>query len=218
MALKDLLYRCPVCGHDSTTGKKTTARCPACGREFEWLGPDGIEVRLGSGAVEGVHHPAELVDRIREHGGPLTAAQTEEGLEYRAPADYHGPVTEQPLRIKDGPLLGYVENPGASVPGLLTLSADRLSFRAEGRVSVPRGGATVTDDGRLEWSLDQITSLQVASGALQIGIRGEGTIEIGLRDDSPFRWEELLQHVLRRRWEEAGRGGIVEFQPRIETA
>ena len=41
--------------------------------------------------------------------------------------------------------------------------------------------------------------------------------EFKFPEDSPFRWEALLRENLRRAYRAAGRGEIVEFQPRIVT-
>ena len=145
---------------------------------------------------------AELVDRIRDHGGPLAAA-TPSGavLHYESDVLYHGPVSEEPLRDQ-GRLLGYVERPGRARRGVLEVTERDLSFRGAGGQEV-------------RWQLSDVTALQVSTRSLQIGIRRLGTVQMTFLEDSTFRWEELLQHVIREVWRGEGRGDILEFQPRI---
>ncbi len=145
---------------------------------------------------------ADLVDRIRAHGGPLTAAVDADGeVRHSANALYHGLVTEEPVR-KGGRLLGYVERPPHPQEGMLEVTESELSFRGVGTNEV-------------RWLLRDVSALQVSTRSLQLGIRYAGTVQITFPKASTFRWEELLQHLIREVWRREGRGEITEFQPRI---
>lgn len=199
MPLRHVVYRCPLCGHDPTEGQGDEARCPACEATFV-RAARGVSVRSSAGATN--MSVAELVDRIRQHGGSLSAATSSgASLRYESDVLYHGPVSEEPLR-DGGRLLGYVERPGRVQRGVLEVTERDLSFR----------GAGVQE---LRWPLRDLRALQVSTRSLQIGIRGLGTVQMTFLEASTFRWEELLQHVIREVWRSEGRGEITEFQPRI---
>ena len=198
MPLRHVLYRCPLCGHDPTEGEGDTAFCPACGGSFA-RAARGVTVRWNG--AERVEPVAALVDRIEAAGGCITAAADGEGrLRYASEAVSHGFLREHPVR-RGGRLLGFKEEAGPGTAGVLELGGERLVF------SGPQRGET--------WLLDELTSVQVSSRALQLGIRGRGTVQLTLPWASPLRWEGLLHHALRRVWAEQGRGDIAEFQPRI---
>jgi len=55
----------------------------------------------------------------------------------------------------------------------------------------------------------------VSTRSLQIGMRYMGTLQFTFPASSTFRWEELLQHLLREVWRREDRGEITEFQPRL---
>ena len=200
MPLRHVLYRCPLCGNDPTEGQGDEARCADCQATFV-RAARGVLVRSSAG--EANMSVAELVDRIRGHGGVVSAATTSDAaLHYAADVLYHGAVSEEPL-WDGGRLLGYVERPGRARRGVLELTDRDLSFRgAEGEEIV-------------RWPLRDVTSLQVSTRSLQIGVRWVGTLQVTFLEASTFRWEELLQHVIREVWRGEGRGEIGEFQPRI---
>ena len=199
MPLRHVLYRCPLCGHDPTAGQGDEVECLGCRAIFR-RGQRDIQVLTAGG--ESVEAMPGLVDRIRAHGGPVTAATNADGsIRYTADAVYQGILREEPLR-KGGRLLGYVEYPRRPQEGLLKVTAWELSFRA---VGLPD----------LRWPLRDVSALQVSTRSLQIGIRYMGTIQFTFPASSTFRWEELLQHLLREVWRREGRGEITEFQPRL---
>ena len=145
-----------------------------------------------------------LVDRIRAHGGPITAATDVDGsIHYSAHALYQGLLVEEPL-WRGGHLLGYVEHPRRPREGLLEVTHNELSFRGVGVQEI-------------RWPLRDLTALQVSTRSLQVGIRYLGTVQFTFPEASTFRWKELLQHLLREIWRSEGRGQITEFQPRIST-
>ncbi len=199
MPLRHVLYRCPLCGHDPTKGQGDAATCTACRATFT-RAQRGVDV--GSGGELTNHTIAELVDRIRAHGGPLTAATAgSDQLIYRSIALYHGLVKEDPVR-RGGRLVGWVERPPPPVEGFLEVTDEELGFRAVGI-------------HELRWPLDTLTALQVSTRSLQIGVRYVGTVQLTFPEASTYRWEELLQHLVREAWRRRGRGEITEFQPRI---
>ena len=199
MPLCHVLYRCPLCGLDPTEGRKDEVRCTGCGATFA-RAPRGVRVRAdGSDSVETV---AALVDRIRDHGGPLTEASNSDGsISYSSHAFFEGLLSEEPVRA-GGRLLGYVERPRRPQEGILEVKDHGFSFRG---VWVPR----------TRWPLKDVSALQVSTRSLQIGIRYAGTVQFTFPRASTFRWEELLHYLLRRAWRSEGRGEILEFQPRI---
>jgi hypothetical protein len=197
--LRHVLYRCPLCGHDPTGGQGDEVECPGCHATF-CRAQRGILVRTVDG--ESVEAMPQLVDRIRAHGGPVTAATNADGsIRYSADAVYQGILFEEPLR-KGGRLLGYVEHPRRPQEGLLEATEWELSFRA---VGLPD----------LRWPLRDVAALQVSTRSLQIGVRYMGTVQFSFPAASTFRWEELLQHLLREAWRREGRGEVTEFQPRL---
>lgn len=205
MALAHLLYRCPLCGHDPTTGRGDRARCAGCGARFA-RERGRVRVHDATGGVR-LTTPGELLDRIQAVGGALGAAERPDGsVRYEAAATFHGFVAEEPLR-HGGRILGYRERPASGAPG--TLSAGRHGIRFT-PAEAPSGGR----EGE-RWELDHVVALQVASRSLQVRVRGRGTAQLTLVSDSTLRWEELIQALLRERWRAGGRGEIVEFQPRI---
>lgn len=201
MPLRHVLYRCPRCGNDPTVGQGDEARCRACRATFA-RAHRGIHVSTPDS--ESVETVATLVAQIREYGGPVTAATNPDGsLFYGADAVYQGLLAEEPLS-KGAQLLGYVEKTGPPREGLLEVTDQELSFRGVGV-------------HELRWPLRDISALQVSTRSLQIGIRYLGTVQFTLATASTFRWEELLQHLLRETWRRAGLGEITEFQPQITT-
>ena len=201
MPLRHVLYRCPLCGHDPTEGQGDEVECPGCRATFV-RGPR--DVRVGAGGGESVEAMPGLVDRIRAHGGPLTAATEADGsIRYSADALYQGLLAEEPL-WHGGRLLGYVEHPQTPRDGVLEVTADELSVHGEGEPDI-------------RWPLRDFSALQVSTRSLQVGIRYRGTVQFTFPEASTFRWEELLQHLLRDIWRSEGRGEITEFQPRMST-
>ncbi|HEX9886844.1 MAG TPA: hypothetical protein VGA70_10160 [Longimicrobiales bacterium] len=206
MPLRHLLYRCPCCGHDPTSGEGDGAACAGCGASFRRV-PPGCHVRVvePSGAAR-VVHPRALVRRVREAGGPRTAARKADGtVRYEARVMCSEALSFRPVR-RAGRLLGFFESQGRERPGTVVAGREGLSFEAVG------GGA-----GR-HWSFLDITGIQVSSSALQIKPRGAVLVQLRFPDDSPLRWEELVQWLMREAYTEHGRGLVVEFQPRVVVA
>lgn len=203
MSLAYLLYRCPVCGADPVEGDRDRVHCETCDTRFARGGPPaGIVVdRPGAGRDE---VPAsELTRAIEEAGGPFPAARHGDGsIGYETEVVARRGTVEDPLRHA-GRLLGFVEGLGDGSRGTLRIDDEAM-------VLLPREGGPPS-----RWPLLELRAVQTSSSSLQIRTSAEPLVHFGFLDDSPLRWQALVHGLLRRAYREAGRGEIVEFQPRI---
>ena len=202
MPIQHLLYRCPRCGHDPTTATDTGARCDSCGASFEQGRGSVVLVRSADGTVKETS-AHDLMDAIDQFGGPSSRAFDHEGqLSYDARVAVAHRKHYQAVWWK-GKLLGFFE---------------RLAKRREATVRLDGTGLTVTSSGRepLVWPLESILAIQISSKSIQLDIRGVGLYQMEFLDDSPKRWEELLQIALHRSYAERGQE-VIEFRPRIVT-
>jgi hypothetical protein len=101
-------------------------------------------------------------------------------------------------------LIGFVESRGPALSGRLSLHGDRIDFK-------PDAGPLRT------WALLDVRAVQAASASVQISPLEGGVVTFRILGDSPRRWEELVRTRIRDAWRAAGRGEIIEFQPRIRT-
>lgn len=194
MAIRDLLWACPACG--TPDGLASAGRVEAC-RQCQ------ATVRRGPGATIVVQRPGapaetrpawEWCDRL-----PTLTRTVLSGRVLLREAD-----AARPLR--DGhELLGFVERFGPARPGRLELSNDALTFAPDA------GQAPIV------WPLLDVTAIQPASSALQIKLRGRPVMSLKFLDSSVRLWEQGLQQALRAAYRAAGRGEIVEFQPRVSA-
>jgi hypothetical protein len=206
MGLPDLLFRCPFCGHDPMEGEKLEARCPRCGRSFRPGGPGTmIAVSHPEGSTEEV--PAgELSRRMEALGGAIDRARGDAGhLRFESRVRVRWADVEEPIRFRDV-LLGYAELFGAGREGSLLLDHDRLVLTLEGG-----------EGESVAWPLLELGALQTSSSSVQISPKGGGVVLFRFPDESTRRWEELLRTAISLAWREAGRGEVIEFQPRIRT-
>lgn len=206
MTLRNLLYRCARCGQDPVTGRGDRVRCPACGALYERGGGEAaIRVRTPDG--ESARVPAiRLTEAIRDLGGPLPAARQEDGaLRFRSRVRVRRSREEDAVRYR-GRLVGFFEKLGPVRSATLHLVDDALELR-DGE------SGAVTD----RWSLLDLRAVQSSSSSVQIYTVDGELVQFGFPDESPLRWEALLHEVLRRAYRRAGKGEIVEFQPRIVT-
>jgi hypothetical protein len=198
MALVDFLYRCPFCGHDPMQGRGDLAQCPSCSRRYEPVGV-GTRIRVTEeGGEPTLELPARALSaRLHELGGPLTRAlDSKDRLFHSSEAQGRFSVGETAVRFQ-GRLMGYFERLSSPVRGELVLDGSTLEF------------------GGREWPLLDLRSLQAVSSALQITSRDGSLAHFRFIHDSPRRWEELLRAAVQETWSAAGRGQVVEFQPRI---
>lgn len=202
MPLIHLLYRCPVCGQDPVRGDVDRVTCPACGARFQ-RARDSARIEVtGTGGGPELLHPRELRRRMHDLGGALTAAEKPDGsVRYESKAWMSRTLGEDPVRRR-GRVLGYAERFGPEVAGTLVVTEGVLVFESRDH----RGEA---------WDLAELGAVQVSSVTLQVRPVGEAMVRFRFRDDSPLRWEELLQHLVREVYRELGRGEVEEFQPRI---
>lgn len=202
MGLKDFLYRCPFCGHDPLEGKGLAASCPSCARTYApGAGRTGFRVgEPGGKAFEVAAH--ELARRVDAFGGPWTRAKSADGrVRFQSAVTARFSRHEDPLRHR-GVFLGFVEQYGPPMRGTLELTDHRLRFepvRGEGRAM----------------ELLELRALQASSSSIQVSYGEKGVDGYRFEGESAYRWERLLKQRLREVWAEAGRGTIVEFQPRI---
>lgn len=203
MALVDLCYRCPECGHDPMCGKGDAVWCESCGVR--------IERRQGRLAMVFPENDmrfdikaSDLYGRIHDHGGPMTRATRADGtVRYSARAEVRWRISEHPVWHR-GALLGFAESMGPKAPGTVTVD----------------GEAVLVDDGRAasgRWRLLDIRAVQAASKSLQLSLPGDELVQLTFLNDSPRRWEVLMRCLVADAHERAGRGRVVEFQPRIVT-
>ncbi len=207
MPLRHLLYRCPTCGHDPTSGVGDVAECPACGASYRRgrADPARILVVPGDGAEGREVPPGELVDAMEELGGPRTAARAPDGsLRYEAEVETRrSEEVEIPLHHR-GEVLGFVERLGDAEEGRLVATADSLSLLRNG-------------DPVSHWNHLDIGAIQASSSALQVSTRENRVFHFRFVEDSPKRWEDLLRWLVAEAYRREGRGEVVEFQPRIVT-
>ena len=203
MALADLCYRCPECGHDPMSGEGDAAWCASCEVRIERRRGRLLMI-FPENDMQFDIKASNLYEKIYEHGGPMTRATRADGtVHYSARAEVSWRVSERPVWHR-GALLGFAESMGPAAPGAITV--DR------GTVSIDDGRP---DSGR--WPLLDIRAVQAASRSLQLSLPGDRLVQLRFLNDSPRRWEVLMRLLVTDAYERAGRGRVVEFQPRIVT-
>jgi hypothetical protein len=203
MAIRDLLWACPLCGaEESLRPTDGGEACRACGATFRRGRGAEIEAVPPDGGVPIVRHAAEWVRRLPpvrlpgegEDGG-------EEVLYRRAPVEARVAISDTPVR-RGRLYLGRVERFGPPWPGTLELTSHALVF-------APEGGTPC------RWPFEDIGAVQPSSGVLQIKPRREPVVTFRFTEGSVRLWQELIEAALRRFYRRTGRGEIIEFQPRI---
>ncbi|MGW8268549.1 MAG: lysophospholipid acyltransferase family protein, partial [Longimicrobiales bacterium] len=117
---------------------------------------------------------------------------------------------ERPVRFK-GEVVGFVEHLGEGREGILELGEEALLLWVQESGS-PR---ELPEEPSVRWELLEIRAVQTSSSAVQIALRSGGLVHFSFPEDSPYRWEGLLQEALRQAFRREGLGEIREFQPRI---
>lgn len=205
MAIRDLLWACPLCGaEESLRPHDGGEACRPCGATFRrGRGAEIAAVPPGGGAPI-VRHAAEWVRTLPPVRLP---GEGEEGggetLYRRARVEARFATGYTPVR-RGRLFLGRVERFGPARAGTLELTSHALAF-------APEGGAPC------RWPLEEIRAVQPSSGVLQIRPRGEPVVTFRFVEGSVRLWQELIEAALRRFYRRTGRGEIVEFQPRICT-
>lgn len=200
MAIRDLLWICPLCGREGGLQKgKGGEVCEGCGTRYRRASGSSIVAmpREGSALVRSVAEWLELLDGRTGGRADGQSAVFEGRVQVRFAAG------ERAIR-SGGRLLNYIEQFGDPVDGELLLEADRIVL--------------TTGSGREEWLLDEITAVQPASSTIQLKLRGRPVLSLSFPGGSPRVWEERITGALRRHYRQAGRGEILEFMPRIVSA
>ncbi len=184
-------------------GKGDQAWCGRCGARFGRARSGcRIEVRQGNEPSE-PRPAAELADAIDAWGGPMTAATDPNGtIRYEARAQARWRVGEEAVRYR-GRLMGFQERMGASTPGVLRATGDRLEFDPE--AAVPANA----------WDWFELRAIQTTSARLQIRTGAGELVQFRFEEDSPRRWEVLARRLVSRAYDGQGGGAVVEFQPQI---
>ena len=198
MAVRDLLWGCPLCrapGSIRPAGRRE--RCRECGAEFRRGRGSTIVARIdGSSRVRSAGDWVSIL-------GPVQAS----------PADADGLILgpervsvkqarqQNPLRYS-GELLGWVEVYDKPQPGTLSLRVDGLHFQ-------PEQGAAV------RWGPGDLTGLQPASSSLQLGLHRQ-MASVKFLEGSVRLWTRALSDLLREHYRRSGRD-VLELQPFVRT-
>lgn len=192
--IKDLLWACVVCHEEETLradGKKEL--CEHCGAHY-WRG-DGarIVVELTDGRRE-ERRAGEWVTAlppVKPGGSALSALSMAEG--------------DVPIYAY-GEYFGRYEKFGPAHLGTLHLDADRVWFEHNEKLEHAPD---------IDIALLDLSAIQLSSSTLQFKARGKPVMTIRFAQSSPKLWDEKLQLAVQAAWTRAGRGDIVEYQPRI---
>lgn len=132
----------------------------------------------------------------------MTRATRDDGtVRYSARAEVSWRASEKAVWYR-GVLRGFAESMGPKAPGTIAVDRETVSI----------------DDGRPasgRWPLLDIRAVQAASRSLQLSLPGDELVQLRFLNDSPRRWEILMRLLVTDAYERAGRGRVVEFQPRI---
>ncbi len=201
MAIRDLLWACPLCGTVGglhADGK--LERCTACGTVFR-RGPRSTIVATGPDGQADAHRATEWAARLPAEPPPLTeAGGAGERVRRRDRVLARFALGDEPIR-RGGTFLGFMERLGPPRAGELTLTDDALALRLDGE--------------ERRWPLASVAALQASSATIQVRPRGAPIVSFAFPESSVRLWEESIAAALRRKWRSMGRGEILEFQPRI---
>lgn len=132
----------------------------------------------------------------------MTRATSQDGaVAYSARALVSWRISEEAVWHR-GVLRGFSESMGPAVPGTIAVDREMVAV-GDGR---PGSG---------RWRHLDLRAVQAASSSLQLSLPSDGLVQLRFLDDSPRRWETLMRRLVGGAWERAGRGRVVEFQPRI---
>jgi hypothetical protein len=225
MAIRDLLWACPLCESEgtlhTTRGAETCRNCGTSyrrGRGAEIVARAAGQPDLRLSAAEWLDRlpPLDIERRIRE-------AMSRDGVIQREPGVLRLETGAQPVAFR-GTYLNRIERLGPPQAGTLQLEADRISFHLADDSAERDAAATSDHDGSpdrsgplVTWAFDEIRAVQPSSSTLQIRALGQPLASLTVPHGSIRFWEELLCAALKAHYRDAGRGEILEFQPRIIT-
>lgn len=198
MAVRDLMWGCPLCRQPgSIRPSARTERCESCSATFH----------RGRGATivaasNGTRQQRSAAEWLRILGPVESPVPDPDGLILRCePVRVKLTGVHRPLRFGDQ-LLGWVESYDRPRSGTMSLRTDGLHFMPD------RGDLIV-------WTPGDITGLQPASSALQIGLRGRMASVKFLRG-SVRLWTRALSDLLRD-WHRSHGRDVFELQPSVRT-
>ncbi len=223
MAIRDLLWACPLCG--AVNGLKPVGkeeRC--CGCDAVFLRGSGSSILVATTDGRMTARPAaEWAEMLpAEPPGPVTAG----GGEASAGGE-GGPYPALPGSAEGYAPIGWLQD---RVLARFALGQEAIRYGSEylgmmERLGEPRAGTLTltTESLRLEledgeshlWPLEDIAALQASGRNVQVRPRGQPIISFSFPDTSARLWDESLAAALRQCWRRLGRGEIMEFQPRI---
>lgn len=204
MAIRDLLWACPVCGRE---GGLATARrgevCTDCGTLYRRGRRATIQATLPDGTSETLHAaewarrlpPLDLAARVR-------ADENGNSVLHQEPVLARFAERLEPLHHR-GTYLNRIERFGPYREGVLTLETTRLRLEHDGKSVV--------------WPFEKVRAVQPSSSTLQLSAKGAALVSFRFPNGSARYWEEIIAEALRGFYRDNGLGEILEFQPRIVT-
>jgi hypothetical protein len=205
MAIKDLLWACPLCHQVESLDR--AGRCAACRARFTRGRGARIKAVTREGSEE--QHPLDWLAQLPWPDLDGEGRTLPAGLRppFMQPAEVRPGVAEVALR-RAGAFLGAVEKFGATQTGQLELGEGRLTF-------TPAPGA---EGGSWSWPLTDVTAVQPSSSSIQLKARGRQVVSLRFPSGSLRLWEQRLQYCVRLAYERAGKGNVIEFQPHIRLS
>lgn len=198
MAVRDLLWGCPLCRTPGAIRKqRRREQCTRCGARFRRDARATIEVVSDAG--RDVRPAGEW---LRMLGPPVPP-----------PPDPHGRILgpervrmkrttgQDPFYYGTG-FMGWVETYGRTTAGTLELHTDGLHFRAT-------SGAAET------WALDRLTGIQPASSSLQFGFR-DHMASVKFVEGSVRLWTRAISDLLHEHYSRQGLR-VLQLQPHVRT-
>lgn len=209
MAIRDLLWACPVCRTEGALRREGGAEvCRACSTRYRRGRGATIIARASSGSIRAMHAadwadllPAiESTARFRDDDG---GRADEDHILFRESVQARFARAYTPVRHR-GRFMNRIENFRSAREGVLELRSGSLRF---------------TDDTgeRHAWPFDRLTAVQPSSSTLQVKPRRQPVVSFRFPHGSARFWEEILTTAIRRHYRRSGKGEIIEFQPRIQT-
>ena len=200
MAIRDLLWACPVCRTFSSIrdGGRSGEVCTSCGTRFRRGSGATIQVTRPGGARQ-IRSPAELEDALPS----FSEMPLENGRLGPAPAIVRVVRSDMPIAFR-GEYLGRAESFGPRISGTVTLDERTLA------VGIP--------EAPMVWPIESITAVQPSSAAIQINSRIHPLASIRFVEQSVRLWEAALHDRIRHVYAGTGRGRVTQFHPRIRVA
>lgn len=198
MAVRDLLWGCPLCRTpDAIRPHGRSERCRTCAARF----------RRGRGVVIVAERAGDVLERTAAEWiatlGPAQAPAAQPDGIILGPERVTVKITRNQKALRfGGDLLGWIEVYGKARRGAMTLRVDGLLFQ-------PDTGT------RIEWAPGDLTGLQPASSALQLGLRSQ-MASVRFQNASVRLWTRALSDLLRTYYHSRGQE-IVELQPVVRT-